>query len=181
MNKSRLKFLVITSLAAAAANVYAAELESFEADAAQRIGSALSSEAAKIKNPQVTVSPDSDKAQGVRRPGEAGVVIVPNEEIREVIQDQDAVEKESGAPLGYLFSYRILPVVNGRSIDSSKLRQVSLTDDGGDSFTVQCMILAVRRVSDNDWRLYVYGADAKPLVDVPFSEGIGPGHGMVPF
>lgn len=179
MNINRLKFLVVTSLAAAivvGGNVQADELESFDAEDAQQIGAALSSEASNIKNPQVTVSPDSDRAQGVHRPEEAGVVIVPHDELREVIQDQDLVEKESGAALGYLFSYRIFPVVNGRSIDSSKLRQVSLTNDSGDAFTVQCMILAVRRVSDNDWRLYVYGEGAKPLIDVPFSEGIGPGH-----
>jgi len=37
------------------------------------------------------------------------------------------------------------------------------------------LILAIRQVSDKDRRLYVYGTDSKPLMDIPLSKNAGPG------
>ena len=42
-----------------------------------------------------------------------------------------------------------------------------------------CLLLAVRHVGGDDWRLYVYGAEKKPLIDVPFELAERPDSGPV--
>ena len=37
------------------------------------------------------------------------------------------------------------------------------------------LTLAVRHTDDDNWHLYAFGTDAKPLLDVAIGEGAGPG------
>ena len=153
----------------------AEELESIGADAARRIAERLSEEAKKIQNPQVMIAPDFEKAQGVHRPGEAGVLIVPQKGLKEG-EELDAVKQESGAGLAFLFTYRIVPVVKDAPVQAKRLHAVTFTSGDGNQIKIHCMLLAVRQVSEDDWRLYVYGSEKKPLIDVPFRDGSGLGH-----
>jgi hypothetical protein len=66
-------------------------------------------------------------------------------------------------------------VINGTSADVSRLYTVKLTDDEGQDRAVQVLILAVRQLAEDDYRLYGYGHEEKPLVDARFAEGTGPG------
>src|SRR5262249_10571088 len=84
-------------------------------------------------------------------------------------------KETKGASLAYLFLYHLTPVINGSGADLSRLYSVKLPDDDGQEHTVHVLLLAVRQLSDEDYRLYAYGHDDKPLVDARFAEGTGPG------
>jgi hypothetical protein len=122
----------------------------------------------------VKVEPDPGKANGVHKPEEVGVLIVPQKGLTED-KLRDAAKAEAGAGVAFLFTYRLVPVVNGTAVAKEKMRSVTFTNDNGDKIEIHCLILAVRHVSDKERRLYVYGIDSKPLIDIPMSENAGPG------
>ena len=101
MKRISIGISVMACLAFSGITALAEELEAIDADGARRIAERLSREAAKIENPQVKIAADFDKAQGVHRPPEAGVLIVPRKDLREGgNDDSDAVKKETGDALG---------------------------------------------------------------------------------
>jgi len=86
-------------------------------------------------------------------------------------ETDEAVHTEQGAGLAYLFcSPRFDPMIDGKKIDAKKLRTIKYNDDNGTEKTATCLILAVRNVEGDDWRLYAYGADKKPVIDAKFAE-----------
>jgi hypothetical protein len=52
---------------------------------------------------------------------------------------------------------------------------VSFAHDDGRNVTVHLLQLSVRQLAEDDYRLYGYGREGGPVVDVRFSEGAGPG------
>ena len=151
-------------------------LTAIEPEEARRVAEKLSDEAAEIEKPQVVVEADPDKAMGLHRPGRAGILIVPQKDLKEDEELAAKFKTERGAPLAQLFSYRIVPVIEGDFVDSSKLRTVNFTDDDGTDHPINLLLLAVRQVAEDDYRLHVYGQGEEPLVDVKFSQGAGTGH-----
>ena len=151
-----------------------AELESIESEAAKQVAEQFSEQVQKFKKPQVKIDPDPSKANGVHKPGEAGVLIVPQKDLTEE-KLHDAAKSKAGAGVAFLFTYRLVPVVDGNGVAKERMRSVTHTNDDGEKITLNCLILAIRQVSDTDRRLYVYGTDNKPLIDIPLSENAGPG------
>jgi hypothetical protein len=174
MKKLLLPVLALYACAAFAAVSLQDKLDPIEPEKAREIGKKLAEAAAKIENPQVKIDPDADQAVGVHYPEKAGAILVPCKGVKEGNPDP-AVQTDPGAPLGYLFLYHITPSSNGKPADADKLRTVSVTDDKGNEHRIAVLLLAVRQVSEDDWRLYAYGQDKKPLVDAAFSENSGPG------
>ena len=74
-------------------------------------------------------------------------------------------------PLAYLFTYRVVPVIDGKLVSADRLRTVKVSDNQGEEHTAFVFALTARQLADDDYRLWVDGAGNKPLVDVPFSEG----------
>ena len=103
-----------------------------------------------------------------------GMILVPTEGLNE-----DDAEMEIGetAPLALLFaSAPILPAIDGRLIDRDRLHNMSVADDEGEKHDVNCMMLIVKRIADEDYRLYGIGRDAsEPLIEARFDDGEGPG------
>ncbi len=152
------------------------DLESIPLETAQKYGAELAKQADRIEKPQVKVQADSRKANGVHVPDELGLLVVPQEDLEENEEFVAKLQAESGTSLGYLFSLRVVPIVNGKRIDAKRLRTVKISDDNGEEVEVFVLLLAGRQVGEDDYRLYVYGKDKEPLVDAKFSEGSGPGH-----
>ena len=72
--------------------------------------------------------------------------------------------------MAYLFmSPRFNPIINGKQIPQEKLRTLKYRS-GGDEKTATCLILSVKHIEGDDWRLYAYGADKKPVIDAKFKE-----------
>ena len=167
-NESNMKSLFsISLLMFCAPSLQANEFDSMPADLVQRLAPQLASQASKIENPQIKIEPDLNKANGVYFEGAAGLIIVPQSDLKESEELAAQFRTESGAALGYLFAFHLAPLVDGEPIKSDQLRSVNITDGSGAELYV--MLLTVRQVSDDDYRLYVYGKGAEPIVDAPFS------------
>lgn len=152
------------------------ELEAIDSDKAREFAKVLSELAMDITEPQVKIQPDPAKAQGVHRPQEAGLLLVPDKRLQEDnSENSDAVNRPAGASLAYLFAYHLAPVIDGKAASTKDLHSVVYRSDEGDKARVYCLLLSVRKLSEDDWRLYVYGTKEEPLLDVRFGEGSGPG------
>ena len=68
---------------------------------------------------------------------------------------------------------------DGKLVGADRLRTVKVSDNRGEEHTAFVFALAARQLADDDYRLWVYGAGNKPLVDVPFSEGTTTGSAPV--
>jgi hypothetical protein len=150
-------------------------LAPIEPEVAKKFAKLFVDEADKFEKPQVKIMADPDKASGVHAPDKLGLLIVPQKDLKESEELARQFQQEKGASLAYLFLYHVTPVVNGNPADASRLRSIKLADDQGQQRTVHVLLLAVRQLSEDDYRLYAYGFDEKPLVDARFSEGTGPG------
>ncbi len=103
-----------------------------------------------------------------------GMILVPADGLNE---DDAEMEIGDSAPLALLFtSAPILPAADGHLIDRDKLHAVTFTDDEGHEHGINCMMLIVKRIAEEDYRLYCIGKNAiEPLIDGRFDEGEGPG------
>lgn len=175
MTRRSFRWMLSMCLLMCASPLWAEDLETIDSDTAQKFGAKLSEAAAKLKDPVVRITPDAAAAQGVHRDRDVALLLVPKKDLHEGDQgDAQLVGQDPGAGLAYLFAHQVVPVVDGKSIDGSKLYDITVDSDEGEQ-SVRCMLLTVRRISEDDWRLYVYGQDKKPLLEVPFQPGQGPG------
>jgi hypothetical protein len=149
------------------------ELVKIEPDFARAIAEKIGEEAAKIEKPRVKVEPDAPKAVGLHVPEKMGLLVVPAKELKEGQSEDYAAE--TGKPLGTLFLYKMLPVAGDKEIARDRLHALTIKGDGGEEFPIQALHLSVRKVADDDWRLYAFGKEEKPVVDVKFASGSGPG------
>jgi hypothetical protein len=155
--------------------VSAQEFETFSSDFAQRLSTRLSEEASKNSNLKFKVDGEAEKANGFHLPGKVGALIVPQKGLKESEELAAKFKMDPGASLAYLFLYHMVPVVDGKRVESDKMHSVTISDDEGNQHTVHVLCLSVRQLADDDYRLYGFGKDAKPLIDVKFAEGTGPG------
>jgi hypothetical protein len=144
-------------------------LEPIPAELIEKVGKRLIDETAKFDKPQVKIEAELSKAYGLHKPGEAGMLVVPQKDLKESEELAAKFKTEKGAPLAILFTYRLTPVVDGKVADDSRVREIKFIDDEGAARPVQAMLLSVRQVGD-DYRLYAWGYEDKPLVDAKFSQ-----------
>ncbi len=154
---------------------YAEDLESLAPELSQEIAKQLSEKFEKENaDLQVKFAVDSTLAAGFHA-GSDGLIVVPAKGLKDGDIDP-AVETECGAGLCYLFlSKCYAPLVNGEPVDGKKLRQVKfMGPDGTDSEAI-CMLVSVKHVGGDDWRLLCFGADKEPVISSPFGEATGSG------
>ncbi len=166
---------VVVALVVAASSAVAQDVKPVPAEMAQKIGEALTKVAAGIENPQVKIEGDPAKAVGVAVPDvEGGLLLVPQKGMDE--EKTPDMTVKNGVPLGLFFSSaKLVPIVNGKLVDRSKLHGLTVDAGEGHKHEINCMLLTVRKLSDEDYRLYGFGKAAKPLLDVKFTGGKGPG------
>ncbi len=155
--------------------VAADELATIPTEQAQQMGAKIAEKAAKIEKLKFKIDPDSEKANGFHVPKKLGGLIVPQKDLKEGEELAAKFKIDPGASLAYLFVHHVVPIVDGKRIESDRLPSVTIADDEGKEHVVHVLLLSARQLSDDDYRLYVFGKDAKPLVDVKFAEGSGPG------
>jgi len=165
---------VVVALAVTASTAVAEDLEPVPEKTAQKIGEALTKAAAGIDKPQVKIEGDSAKAVGVIVPEHGGLLLVPQKGMDE--KKTPDMTGPNGVPLGLFFSSAdLMPIVDGKLLDRAKLHVLTVTDSQGNKHEVNCMLLSVRKLSDEDYRLYGFGKADKPLIDAKFTGGKGPG------
>jgi hypothetical protein len=144
------------------------ELEQMAPDMSQLFAMHLT-ELFNKENPERQAKFDVDPAQATGlRSGRDGIVAVPIKGLKEGEVDP-AVESENGAGLCYLFlSPCFAPFVDGKPVDTSKLRSVKFDDGQGGKREAICLIVTVKHVDGDDWRMYCFGADKKPVLNSQF-------------
>ena len=149
-----------------------AGIQPVPAELAREIGKAL------LEAAPMDFAGDPSQAVGVFAEDEEeeglGMILVPADGLNE---EEAEMEVGDSAPLALLFtSTPILPAIDGRLIDRDRLHSVAFTDDEGDEHEVNCMMLIVKRIAEEDYRLYgIANANTEPLVDARFDDGEGPG------
>lgn len=163
------KFFVAAALGLAltAVQVQAQELTPADGEIAQQYGTILAEQFAKdVTEPQVKVDPNFEKA-GLLALGMEGLLIIPAKGLdpATATENPDA-DSEKGAGLGILFvSPRFNPLIDGKPIEESKLRTLTFSDGQGTEQKATVLLLAAKHVEGEDWRLYVYGSEDKPLIE----------------
>lgn len=169
-----LSVCIVVALAVSGSSAVAQDVEPLPADIAQAFGGALVKAATKIDKLQVKIECDPAKAVGVSVPDEGGIILVPQKGMDE--ENTPDMTVANGVPMALYFSTpNIVPMIDGKFIDRGKLHGVTVTDDQGKEHEANCMLLTVRKITDEDYRLYGFGKAAKPLIDVKFTGGKGPG------
>jgi hypothetical protein len=153
----------------------AADFEAIPQDLAQKLAVKISEDASKLEKLKFTVDADTEKANGFHVPGKVGALIVPQKGLKESEELAAKFKMDPGASLAYLFCYHMTPVVDGKPLSSDRFHSVTFNDEDGGQHELTLLLLSARQLSDDDYRLYVFGKDPKPLVDVKFAEGTGPG------
>lgn len=153
----------------------AVEFEAINPELAQPLATKLSEDASKIEKLKFKVEGDSEKANGFHIPSKVGALIVPQKGLKESEELAAKFKMDPGASTAYLFMYHMVPVVEGKRVELNRLHSVAFTDNDGGQLSVQLLCLSIRQLADDDFRLYVFGQDAKPLLNVKFAEGTGPG------
>jgi len=147
-------------------------LEEMDADTAKEYGGMIAQLFAKsLKNPQVKIEGDVDKATGlVNLTTREGIIAIPVKNFKED-RENKAVETETGMGICYLFmSQTYNPLIDGKPVDVKKLRQVKFSDPDGNERAATCLLCTVKHVDGDDWQLYVYGSEKAPLIKSPFGE-----------
>ena len=163
------------SLLLSAATALPESPQPIDAETAKKFGKILADAAAKLDKQQLKIEADADLSNGVHVPDKLGLLLVPQKGLKEGEELAAKFKADKGAPLAYLFMYHLVPVIDGQPVDASRVRTVKVADDNGGEHTVYVLLLSVRQLAEDDYRLYCYGHDDKPLVNAPFSEGTGPG------
>ncbi len=96
-----LSFLMWSSLSTV--SLAQAELETIDSETARQVAEQFSKQVQKFKKPQVKIDPDPSKANGVHKPGEAGVLIVPQKDLTED-KLPDAAKSKAGAGVAFMLT-----------------------------------------------------------------------------
>jgi hypothetical protein len=112
---------------------------------------------------------DPAEASGLHD-GVDGIVVVPCKGLKEGSVDP-AVETENGSGLCYLFmSPCFTPMIDGKPVDAKKLRSIKYDNGQGAQREAICLILTVKHVDGDDWRLYGFGSEKTPVINSPFGD-----------
>lgn len=173
MRAMRATMLSTLMMAFAVTTVCGQELAPMNDKAKQQALGILKDHLGQIKTPQVKIDPDPVHTVGLKIKQD-GILLVPQKGLAESAEDEatrTAVRSQTGASLGYLlFTSSFTPVIDGKTVDAKKMRKIEVETPRGEKRAVYCLLLAVRQASEDDWRLFVYGTEKKPLIDIPFDD-----------
>jgi hypothetical protein len=143
-----------------------AEPQPIPQELAVQIGKHLSDSAAKDKGAPIQIEGDPDKATGLYEENVGGLLVVPLKGAKDGALK--GVSEEKGGAVGYLFLYRLAPVIDGKLVGSDKLPMADFKDPEGNERQAAALRLALKKDGEDKWRLFVYGKDGKPLIVSPF-------------
>src|SRR5580658_6563076 len=132
----------------------ASPLEEMDGDTAKEYGGMINGLFAKeLKNPQVKIEGDVDKAVGlVNLSNREGIIAIPVKGFKEE-RDNKAVETDTGMGFCYLFlSQTFNPIIDGKPVDEKKLRVVKFSDADGNERKATCLLCAAKHDGD-EWKL----------------------------
>lgn len=135
----------------------------------QGIASSLVEHAGKVEGLPFKLEADAEHGRGLIDAGRRhGVMIVP---AKGIVDDREnpALGDERGLPVGFLFLHNMLP---GKGVEKDDLFRVTYTDEEGVDREIRFGVLTIRRYSDQDFRLLLWGVKDKPLAEAPLEEEV---------
>ena len=160
--------VTLVSLFGFGATSWADDLEQMSPEVSQLYAQHLSEKFNKENGErQAKFDVDPSQASGLHS-GQDGIIIVPAKGLKEGTVDP-AVESECGSGLCYIFmSPCFSPVIDGKPVDAKKLRSIKFDNGQGEVREAVCLLVTVKHVEGDDWRLYCYGPDKSPVVNSQF-------------
>jgi hypothetical protein len=149
----------------------AADISPLPAEHAVSVSTRLVEQAGKLEKLPFRIDPDPQKGNGFHVPDKLGALVVPVKGLAESEELAATFKTDPGAPVAYLFLYRLAPLVDGKRVDANRVYQVKIDDAQGVMREVGALLLAVRQPAADDYRLHVYGPGPKPLIDAKFAAG----------
>ncbi len=165
-------FLITASILLVGSAAFTMDMTAMDPSVVELLAPQLVQSAEKVRSAQVRVVGDVKNAMGIELAGAAGVILIPHTGIG--TEWPADVTSETGTAFAHLFmSAGLSPAQDGEPIDQSHLRTLTVGDEIQSRHTY--ILLAVRKVSSADWRLYGYGSGDTPVLDLKFIEAKGPG------
>ena len=174
------KHVIAVGLALCVSSALGQGLERMDSQKARDIAELLAEKAAQIEAPQVRVKADPSRAVGLTHKQD-GILVIPKKGLDENEKNgNNDVTTQQGAGMGLLFmTSAFCPIVDGKPASADMLRTLKVVDRQGQERTVTCLLLAVRQMPEDNWRLLVYGAGKDPLLNVAFDEAQRPNSGPI--
>lgn len=139
-------------------------------DRLEGISKALVELAGKVKDAPAKIELNAAKARGLFDQGNnRGVVVIPGKDLKED-RDNPELSKEMGRPIGGIFFHNALPT---GSTDKNKLFKLDLKDAEGVEREVRFAVVTVRKKSDDQYFLQIWGSEKQPLVEAQIGEAEG--------
>ena len=134
-------------------------------DEAQRIAQKLASTPSASSDQPFTVEADADKPVGLKG-GDAGVIILPD---KRLTVETFAHATKTITPVAQLWSYKVNLTSNGKSVESGKLRVITVSD-GDKSRDVQLFLIGVAKNEQGALELVVFGKGSDPILRAPLAK-----------
>lgn len=162
----RIAAVTAVALAFCGRPVAADDYQPIPDDRVEAIGKGLSELAAKVKEPPAKFEFDPSKARGLYDPGNnRGLAIVPIKDLKSEPDNPD-LTKDKGKAIGGVFFYNVLPTgVSGKD----KLFKIDFKDAEGER-EVRFAVVTVRKKSDQEYFLQLWGSDKEVLCEAQLGE-----------
>lgn len=158
-------------VASMATLVRAQDLESIPSDKVRLFAEKLAEEAGKLDGLKIKIQADANQANGVHVKDMLGIIVVPQKDIKKGEESSANFKAEKGIPFAYLFSYKVVPIIDGKRVQADQLNTLKVSDNNGEERKVYVLPLTAKKLTDDDYRLQAYGCGDKPVVDAKFSSG----------
>ena len=107
---------------------------------------------------------------------ERGLIVIPLKDVKED-RENPALVSDKGMPIGVIYFSNILP---GELKDKKKLFETSIPDEQrGGMREVRYGLLTVKKVSDEEFQLQVWGLDKEPVAAGSLNEEQGDSKGPI--
>jgi hypothetical protein len=121
-------------------------------------------EAAGKTDPKIDV--DCDQANGLYEQGRGGLMVIPRKDLKE--DKVSGVEEPNGMPVGFLCLYRLTLLLDGKAVSADSLPTVTVKNDAGNDMSIITLRLAIKKESEENWKLLVFSKDKKPILSSAF-------------
>lgn len=155
-------------LAVVAGGVKAQDFQVIPPEQAGEIAKLILTEVEKVPNPPFALKVDAAKTGLLFNEAAGGLMIVPREGLKE--GDTTGLQDPTGAPIAYLFLYLVRVSVDGKPADASKVSTVKLNVGDGVDREIAVFRLTLKKESDKEYKLLVFGKDKKPIASCVFRD-----------
>lgn len=148
----------------------AIELSPMPAENATTIAPALLELVGKVEKLPAKFAGDADNAKGLLSDDQQqALMFIPAKSLKDD-RENPSLGEGKGMPIGYIFFHNLLP---GDLKDKKKLFTFEYTDENGQKREVRFGVVTVKKESDDDFRMQIWGVTPEPVAEGNFEEEEG--------